>query len=172
MSFPKFMKLKILLVCFFISYIHMGFSQENPASKNSIGLKKNVLYATLGVDYGEFYGTLLGNYERMIVEIPKTFVQSIWVRVGAGPWVWWAADGMNYVSTISLITGRRNVHFETGFGVVFTYHSMEGDFHPLVKDRITAGNLGFRFQKPGGQFVFRTGIGWPEFMYVSLGVCF
>jgi hypothetical protein len=166
------MKLKMLLIGCFILFVQIGFSQENPPGNKPIGLKKNVIYATLGVDYGEFYGTLLGNYERMIVEFPKTFVQSMWVRVGAGPWVWWDANGMNYVSTISLITGRRNAHFETGLGVVFTYHSNEDEFHPLVKDRIIAGNFGFRYQKPGGQFVFRTGIGWPEFLYVSLGVCF
>jgi hypothetical protein len=166
------MKLKMLFILCFIFYKSIGYSQKNNSDFNSIRLKKNVIYGTIGVDVGEFYGTLMGNYERMIFELPGSFIQSFWVRVGAGPWVWWTGKGVNYVSTLSAIMGRRSIHLEAGAGILFTYNSEAGRFHPLIRDRILAGNLGFRFQKPGGQFVLRTGIGWPEFIYLSFGVCF
>ncbi|MCJ7446209.1 MAG: hypothetical protein MUO72_00800 [Bacteroidales bacterium] len=152
--------------------MNIGFSQEKKSEINPIGIKKNVIYGTLGVYIEESYGTLLGNYERMVFQLPNSFVQSFWLRIGAGPWAWWTADGMNYVSTLSVLMGRRSAHLEIGSGVLFTYDSDEKRFHPLVNDSHLAGNLGFRFQKPGGLLVFRTGIGWPEFMYLSLGICF
>ena len=153
-------------------YINAGFSQENKSDIKPTGLKKNVIYGTLGIDVSETYGTIMANYERMILELPNSFVQSFWVRVGAGPWVWWTGKGWHYASTLSALTGRKSVHFEFGGGILFTYDSHYEKFHPLIGDRHLAGNLGFRYQKPGGTFIFRTGIGWPEYMYLSLGYCF
>ena len=167
------MKLKLLLILCFIFFISIGNSQENKSDISSIGLKKNVIYGTLGVDIEDTYVTFLGNYEHMIFELPNSFFQSFWIRIGAGPWAAFDANGgTNYVSTLSAVMGKRSAHLEIGSGVLFTYDSGTKMFHPLVNDRHLAGNLGFRFQRPGGHFVFRTGIGWPEFMYLSLGFCF
>jgi hypothetical protein len=102
-----------------------------------------VIYATLGVYPDEAYGSLLGNYERMIFQLPNSFVQSFWLRIGAGPWVGWVMKGTNYVSTISLLIGRRGTHLETGAGVLFTYNSYWGKFDPIVNDRYLAGNISF-----------------------------
>jgi hypothetical protein len=169
---PDFLKRKILLILSVIFIVNNGYGQGYKSDIKPIGLKKNVIYATLGVDPGEFYGTLLGNYERMVIQFQNPFVNSLWVRVGAGPWVWWTGKGTNYVATISALTGRKGSHLETGAGVLFTYDSDRRSFHPLINDRHLAGNIGFRFQKPEGLFVLRTGIGWPEFIYLSLGFCF
>jgi hypothetical protein len=114
----------------------------------------------------------MANYERLIVEFPKSFIDSLWVRDGAGPWVGWTSHVTNYVYTISLLDGRKGVHMETGLGALLTYNMESKNFNPLINDRHLAGNIGFRFQKPGGKFVFRTGIGWSEFLYLSLGYIF
>jgi hypothetical protein len=166
------MKLKILLAICLVFSLNSGFSQTTNSEYKPIELKKNVIYGTLGIDYWEFYGTLMGNYERMIFQLPKSFVNSVWVRVGAGPWAWWTGEGINYVSTLSVLTGRKSAHLEIGSGLLITYNSDHNSYHPLINNSYLAGNLGFRYQKPGGNFVFRTGMGWPEFMYLSLGVCF
>ena len=167
------MKLKMLFILCFIFIISIGYSQETKSDISSIGLKKNVIYGTLGVIIDDTYFTFLGNYEHMIFELPNSFFHSFWIRIGAGPWVAFDANGgTNYVSTLSTVMGKRSTHLEIGAGVLFTYDKGIKRFHPIVDDRHLAGNLGFRFQKPGGQFVFRTGIGWPEFMYLSLGLCF
>jgi len=171
-TISNILKMRILVIIIFLSYINICYSQGLNTDINSNKLNKNVIYATLGVYPGEFYGTLMGNYERMIIEFPTTFISSLWVRVGAGPWVWWTGNGTNYVSTISLLTGRKGVHMETGLGALLTYNPESKNFRHLIRDRYLAGNIGFRFQKPGGKFVFRTGIGWPEFLYLSLGYSF
>jgi len=33
-------------------------------------------------------------------------------------------------------------------------------------------SIGYRMQKPNGHFIFRTGVGWPEALYIDLGVSF
>lgn len=171
--FRDFMKLKILFILCFIFFISIGYSQGGKSDINSIGLKKNVIYGTFGVEIEDTYVTFLGNYERMIFELPNSFFQSFWIRIGAGPWGAFDSNGgINYVSTLSAVMGKRSAHLEIGSGVLFTYDSGLKMFRPLVDDRHLAGNLGFRFQRPRGYFVFRTGIGWPEFMYLSLGFCF
>ncbi|MFT6983614.1 MAG: hypothetical protein ACJAUD_002393 [Crocinitomicaceae bacterium] len=37
---------------------------------------------------------------------------------------------------------------------------------------LPAGNLSYRFQKSDGHFMFRTGIGLPEALYIGFGFVF
>lgn len=134
-------------------------------------LKKNVFYGTLGLDVWDFYGTIIGNYERRIFMSPKPKGSSLWLRAGAGPFGTWGNEGWNYVSTISLLTGKKNNHVELGLGALLSWDSSAKHFAPILDNNYMAANLGYRYQKPGGYFIFRTGMGWPEFMYVSLGFC-
>jgi hypothetical protein len=164
--------LKIIFIACYIFIANACLIQSAIIPISPPELKKNSLSLTAGAWPGEFYFSLLGNYERMIVMLPKSFVHSFWFRVGAGPWAGWGPTGMNYVSTLSALMGRGAAHFEIGSGVLFSYWSDEKEFHPIVNDRYIAGFLGFRYQKPGGSFVFRTGLGWPEGIYLSLGYCF
>ena len=164
------MKSGLIFISLLLIFAFPGFSQkQNPGTE---GLMKNSVYGTGGVWPEEMYGNVTINYERMLFEFPASFFQAINVRSGAGPWVAWLAEGINCFSVISLVTGRRGSHFETGMGVVFTYWTESKDWDPIVNDSHFAGNLGYRFQKPGGSFVFRTGLGWPEGFYLSLGFCF
>lgn len=156
----------------FLFFVSINYGQGINTGFNSEKLRKNVLYATIGMNPEEFYGTLMANYERQVIEFQSTFPGSLWVRVGAGPWVWWTGNGINFVSTISLLTGKKAVHLETGFGALLTYNPDVRNFAPLLNDNYLAANIGFRYQKPAGKFIFRTGIGWPEFLYLSFGYSF
>jgi hypothetical protein len=64
-----------------------------------------------------------------------------------------------------VLIGRRNSYFEfTGgwhYGISEWY-----DFIPV------GGSAGYRFQKPGGHFIFRTGIGYTEGIYAGIGLSF
>jgi hypothetical protein len=164
------MRIKLLIIIFSLIIIPKVLSQ----GKNSdfTGLKKNSIYGTAGILIEDMYGNITGNYERILVAFPKSFIQSIQMRVGAGPWVAWMSDGVNFFSVMSLLMGRSNSHIETGMGVLFTYHPDTKQWAPIVNNRHIAGNIGYRYQKPGGWFVFRAGLGWPEGIYLSLGYCF
>lgn len=166
-------KPKVFFTVCCILIADVSLSQKTEIKIVSAELRKNVVSATAGSWLpAEFYFSLLGNYERMILQLPKTFINSFWIRVGAGPWAGWGPTGMNYVTTLSAIMGRGSAHFEIGSGVLFTYWSDKKKFDPIMNERYLAGILGFRYQKPGGSFTFRTGLGWPEGIYLSLGYCF
>jgi hypothetical protein len=153
----------------------ISFCQESRGIKPP-ELKKNAIYGTVGVDYFELYGTVMANYNRMILELPPSYLfHSFWLGIGTGPWRRGfdvPERGWNFTSALSALIGRKNVHLEMGAGVLFTYNTYYDKFQPLVNDRHLAGNLGLRYQKPGRNFIFRTGIGWPEFIYLSFGYCF
>lgn len=164
-------RFRLLFIICFVLTVGTAFSQKQGIAVSE--LRKNAIYATGGTALPmDLYFSLMGNYERMIMTFPKGGLHSLWVRAGGGPWVAWGSSGVNYVSTISALFCRRSAHIETGPGVIFTYWPGERGFHPIVNNRHIAGFLGFRYQKPGDYFVFRTGLGWPEGFYASLGVCF
>lgn len=132
---------------------------------NLPGLKKNAINLTLG--FGGLYLTGLCNYERMVYEIPRSFVSSLWLRAGLGPWLAWEEDGMNYFSSLMIMTGRNKSHFEFSAGIM-VMHTSYDNYNTVLP----AGNIGYRLQKPGSGFAFRAGAGWPEAGYVSIGLCF
>lgn len=160
----------LLIVIFSLIIFPKVFSQE--MSSDVTELKKNSVYVTAGILIENMYGNVTANYERTLVIFPKSFIQAIQLRAGAGPWVAWMSDGVNFFSIMSLLMGTGNSHIETGMGVLFTYHPDIKQWAPIVNDKHIAGNIGYRFQKPGGWFVFRAGLGWPERNYLSLGCCF
>jgi hypothetical protein len=166
------MKLKMLLIFCFILCVTAGKCQEKNLNNDPAGLKKNAFYGTVGFFPDGLYSTVMGNFERMLFKLPDSFLNSFWIRISAGPWSAWGARGTNYVSAISAIMGRKSVHFEIGSGLLLTYDPVEKKFDPIVRDRHLAGNAGFRYQKPGGHFIFRTGLGWPEGIYLCMGICF
>lgn len=164
------MKLYLLTSLFLLLISTEGLSQRSYSSNE--GLRKNSVYATAGIYPEGIYGNITANYERKILEFPDSFFNAIQARIGAGPYVAWMSEGINFFSAASLCMGRSGSHLETGIGVLFTYHPDRKEWNPIVNDRHLAGNLGYRFQRPGGGFLFRAGLGWPEGFYVSLGYCF
>jgi hypothetical protein len=164
------MKSGLIFISLILIFAFPGFSQRQDLG--SEGLKKNSVYGTAGVWFEEIYGNVTLNYERTLIEFPASFFRTISIRSGVGPWVAWLSEGINCYSVISIMSGRRSSHMEASMGVLFTYWSGSKDWHPIVNNRYIAGNFGYRYQKPGGKFVFRTGLGWPEGYYLSLGFCF
>jgi hypothetical protein len=164
------MKFPLLSILFLQILISTGFSQETNGETQ--GLKKNSVYATGGIYFDEIYGNVTVNYERLIVEFPNSFFHGFQVRAGAGPWVAWLAEGINVFSVMSLLMVKGSSHVETGAGVLFTYRTDYQEWDPIVRERHLAGNIGYRYQKPGGKFLLRAGLGWPEGYYISLGFCF
>lgn len=82
-----------------------------------------------------------------------------------------------------LITGldKRN-HFEASIGLGWDdvnkeasgsiYGGSGGSSAAQYSQFIPVANIGYRFQAPNKDFVFRTGVGFPELIYVGLGVAF
>ena len=85
-----------------------------------------------------------------------------------------------------LITGKsKRHHFEFNGGIGWLYmQTPKSGFGPFTSTSfmsspsteksffIPVGNLAYRFQAPNKGFVFRTGLGFPELLYVGIGVVF
>lgn len=150
---------------FLLLTIHSVTGQTSESEKAPERISKNVIYGTLG--FFPIWGALNINYERMLGHSTEKFITSWWWRLGGGVWGAWETGGPHFLSTLSAMTGSGKSHFEAGLGFTVLndnyYH--ENSFYP-------AGNIGYRFQKPDGRFVFRAGVGFPETTHLSFGISF
>jgi len=155
------------------------------------GLNKNVLYPTLFII--PVGAGITGNIERMILETRKNMFKSIWVKAYAGAYAYWGGSGQLYGLSLNSLSGTGNSHLELNLGLlcgydksdwqmalseynyfVSTYGPDEVD-KPKIQDYVRFGPglaVGYRYQAPGGHFVFRTGLGFPEVIYISIGSAF
>jgi hypothetical protein len=77
-----------------------------------------------------------------------------------------------------LVVGNRNNQFETAIGA-FLYadlsyqsYSNNGSTFRGISTVLPLFRLGYRYQRPGTRFYFRTGIGFPDMLYVGFGGSF
>jgi hypothetical protein len=81
-----------------------------------------------------------------------------------------------------VLTGcQNNNHFEANLGAGLAnvidesysgFYGTGGSSASNYTAIYPVGNIGYRFQAPNKNFVFRTGIGFPELLYVGFGVAF
>ena len=158
------MKLKAL---FFISFLLLSLITigQETESEVPVKIRKNIFHATGG--YAIYYLAADINYERLIGETNNEFIHSIWVRLGGGGWIIYGDEGKHFLAAVTILSGSNNNHFELSLGMAYMYSDRKYD-----QGYIPAGAIGYRYQKPGSRFVFRTGFGVPETAYISLGLCF
>lgn len=138
-------------------------------------LNKNALYFSLGgMSQSLNFETNFANTER-----------SAWCfKMGAG--LNQEPFGSNYqhlLAGITYLSGRkRKSHFELSAGAIFMlahenykenkrmrYENQSlSDFMRLNP----TAYMGYRYQKPGGHFIFRYGFGYPEISAISFGYAF
>ena len=87
------------------------------------------------------------------------------VKAGYGGAAYWEGESSYILGQFGILTGVNAHHFEASAGLLKSFDE-HYDMFPLC------GVIGYRIQKPGGHFIFRTGVGWPEALYVGLGVSF
>jgi len=127
-------------------------------------LHTTCVYGTLGTFF--VYTNITGNIEQQIKYDPDKFFNIMSLRIGGGNWSSWGNESYNILGTINWLSGKNKHHMEMGVGLAYS---------PEYDDSfgfLPAAQIGYRYQKPGGWLLFRTGVGVPEALYVSLGVCF
>jgi len=160
-----------------IQSIYLAYSSKLP-------LKKNVVYASIAVS------NLSINYERILV---TKNVFNILFKASIGefyfPESWGAPSytGAQFLVQFIMLHGRASNYIEYGIGLGSWYQqtgynnakeSYENG-HSLILPQtgeyiefFPAVNFGYRYQKSGYSPVFRVGIGYPEILYVSIGISF
>ncbi|MDD3741948.1 MAG: hypothetical protein PHH30_11995 [Bacteroidales bacterium] len=144
------------LIALLISTTHCVVAQDSQ-------LRPTRIYGTLGTAF--VYSNITGSIEQDIKYAPEKFFNTMSIRIGGGYWSSWGNEAYNIFGTLNMLSGKDKNHFELGFGLAYSpgYDDTYG-FLP-------AANLGYRYQKPDGWLFLRAGLGVPESLYVSLGVC-
>jgi hypothetical protein len=140
---------KLLLVITILTFALNLNAQSNDTNE----LSKNSVYLDTGLGYG---GQVSINYERQIYSGEKL----TWFgRVGAGAAYKWKSNddislGPGGLAAITMLTGKRNNHFELNAGTFIVSDSDDNNsgVSPLL-------DVGYRYQKPNGGFVFKAKIG-------------
>ena len=131
---------------------------------NDVKLRKNAVYASGG--YALLIGSGIGSLERAFYQGGQGFIKYWAVRFGVGKYGSFGGSGLLYLGTLNMLSGAGSGHFEIDVGLV-RVDGGDGE-----KGTFPAGVLGYRYQEPGGYFLFRIGAGFPEGAYLSLGFVF
>jgi hypothetical protein len=159
------MRIFMIVLIVFITFETMAVCQTTSDSFLSESFRKNVVYGTFGLYPGAAYNL---NYERQLIHLINYAVSSINIRLGYGVYGDLAGSEKMFLLSSNFIFGQGSNHFETDLGAAYLFkivrmNSENGNgVIPLI-------NAGYRFQKRNGHFVFRTGIGWPDCIHLSLG---
>ena len=130
-------------------------------------LKNNSIYGS-AIPVPLLFLSLNVTYERILLQRNKRYFRSLGVRATGGVWAGWESAGPYGMISASGLWGPQNSHFEACLGVADiknTYYANQNYISPTFA-------LGYRYQEPEENFVFRIGSGFPELFYVSLGVAF
>ncbi|MBN1116917.1 MAG: hypothetical protein JXA77_06925 [Bacteroidales bacterium] len=138
------------------------FSQEYNKDTLKYKINESAFHGGLGIT--PLYGSITVNYEIMLVERPNLVFKKRGFRAGTGIYQYYDDGSLNVVINYTCLTGAENNHFELGLGAAYM-HFLTTSGRYIVP----APNIGYRFKKPEGKFVFRTGVGFPELIYLSFG---
>jgi len=157
-------KIKIPKIFLFASLLFANsiFAQSDSIKSETL-FSNDAIYGAVGI--GPIYFTAMGYYEHKFNERTKKSHLLNFGRIGFGSYALYGEGGKFVLAEFGLFTGAKKAHFETAFGL--NYY-INGDFQGVIP----AVSIGFRHQKPGGKFIFRTGLGLPEAVYIGIGFGF
>lgn len=135
---------------------------------------KNTIYGSAGIGIWNTY-SIGFSYERKISgrdglidfllkmgDVPiSPFIR---VSIGKG---YYFSEASYFTTEIGALSGKKKSHFEYAIGAgVFV------DGYDKSISLTLSGFFGYRYQKPSGGLIFRTGLGVPELIYAGVGVSF
>lgn len=170
------------VVFIFLLMVNISIAQQKEMSEQRTLGKNNI--NVYGGWFVLIYG-VGGNYQRLIKKDSGYYTLSASVNLGRSNAIF--GNSFDEISVISISNGfisgigKRN-HFEANVGLGFGYYNSEpyetgGFFGPtslphIERFVIPVFSLGYRYQVPNEGFIFRTGAGFPEFLYIGIGVSF
>lgn len=179
------MKIKALICSAFILLLFNASANENPKDTLSNRLQSNTIAFSAG--FFPVFGVLNLHYERKILVQRTGPFKTYYLSGNVGTWSGIKFNGHHAGIGFCGLTGLGKNHFEMRLGatsIIETdrYHNEKNnpsnfpDKQPaLLKNYIAiwpSVGLGYRYQKPGKPFVFRTGVGYPDAVYLSVGIAF
>ena len=175
---------KILLTVSIIFSISICYGQ-NTDENHQKEINKNAIQVSAG--FCGIFGAYNVTYERLIIPFKENSIIGLWAKGGFGGYgeIYSTGGPFQHLS-LGVLTGENKGHFELNFGGARMYNKkalednrthMHPQFEPEQKkeDYVKfnpVGSIGYRYQKPSGNFIFRCGLGYPESIYIGIGVGF
>ncbi len=160
---------KIFILLIILAFAQRSNAQELLRPKTAISLELGV--HVLPIFWGIGHPRICLDQE--VVFWPRRGV-SMGVRLGVGRimgpdyfWVWENDETTTLLAAAYMLTGRKNHHFEAALGPEFWID--ENEYGPPL---VPFAQVGYRFQKPAGGFLFRTHIGITSGVGVGIGYSF
>tara|TARA_B100001059_G_C17828859_1_gene583267 strand:+ start:1488 stop:2003 length:516 start_codon:yes stop_codon:yes gene_type:complete len=171
--------MRILFIFLLLS--SAAFSQSNDVSDENTLKSNNVSFCIGSAILANGLGLI---YQRVIK--PKETKLSCFTISGAVNFFRVDFFGASNTTVFSIrggvLTGcQNNNHFEANLGAGLAnvidesysgFYGTGGSSASNYTAIYPVGNIGYRFQEPNKNFVFRTGIGFPELLYIGFGVAF
>jgi hypothetical protein len=154
----------LLYLVAFLSSPNQGIAQKSGEELyyGFSSYKKNVIHGSIAPDI--VYVGAHGFYERLFFQ-RKSFRSAVKIGYG-GAFMPWVGFRHGPIIQLGLILGPNRSHFEINGGTIYLIESSTyQSFAPAV-------SVGYRRQGPKDKIIFRSGIGFPEGIYVSFGYAF
>jgi hypothetical protein len=164
------MKRVICCICFWTLLFSTNpvQGQGSSATTNWNHQWKNALNLTLG--FGGMSGSISAGYSRHIGERNRNVYTSYRTGLDIGYAGLFFLGAWYYLNfELTGLTGSGKNHFEFSLGVCGFY---ERGGYSEENYILPSGSIGYRFQKPNRRFFFRTGVGFPDALYISVGTRF
>jgi len=155
---------QIFSLCIFV-FIVNSISAQVDSLKNLPIFYKNAVYLSAGTMI--VFPAFSGQYEYVLAERNRKTHIATFLRAGYGSVNSNSLTDIKYLQAeFGIITGAKKTHFEAALGVDYFMLKSEDDYvWPEC-------SIGLRIQKPRGKVIFRTGTGFPETLYIGLGISF
>jgi hypothetical protein len=133
--------------------------------------------------------TANGNYNRLLKVKDRKWYGRYYLHFGFGTFASWGGIGTSTNLSLQWLGGRKKSHLELGLGLVSLFdkegydigksnaNSPYSAYAPEpsrsdYRDIAPSATIGYWYQKPGKGFVFRTGVAFPDGVYLSVGFAF
>ncbi len=157
------MKHFFILLHLLFFYSSTAFGQLDHVSETKPIFNKNAIHGSIGTVV--LYASVSGYFERMLFDRLKRNYLATFVRVGIGHYGGLESSGSFTLIQTGIMTGKDKGHFEGAFGLAHRTNKNDNNYEPAIV-------AGYRWQKPEGNFIFRTGVAYPESLYAGVGFCF
>jgi hypothetical protein len=161
-------------------YVEVRDQETAPSVSDSARKElKNNIYP--GISLGLMWGSLTINYERKLFNLDESQQASAYLRAAYGNWGVWGASGNGLLLSLNCIPSKKPSHVELGLGAAMLIVKDLDNCAQPPEERMDdknltwfkpVFNLGYRYQHPYKNFLFRIGASFPEGAYMGLGVHF
>ncbi len=163
---------KNIIILLFLFSSFFSFAQESEVKQSQstpLKLHNNSIYGN--ISFGGVLGQAGLTYERQLLEARMGYV---YARAGIGFGYEWSDTYTSCRMDLAYVFFKKRSHLEVNLGMNYitdcysstgSYCFSGGEIKPLV-------NIGYRYQKPGGRFIFRLMVGTESYYNLSFGVAF